>query len=68
MFAIGGYNNGHSKAIKTCEKFDPGCNRWFEVSSMLVARAKFGCGVVGNYIYVFGGTQDGNDCLNTVER
>lgn len=65
---MGGFDSPEkNKALKTVERFYPTLNRWFEMPPMREGRAKFGCAVVDDIIYVMGG-MDGGIGLKSVER
>lgn len=67
IFALGGFDNDKEIALRTGERYDMNLNKWSEIRCMHEARAKFGCAVVDNYIYVIGGINE-NTGLTSVER
>jgi len=77
MYAIGGHQSLPStsfdplciklKTLSSVEIYDPNSDKWTEAAPMPIPRSSFGCAVLGDDIYVAGGT-DGDDSLDTFER
>jgi len=77
MYAIGGI--GYSQAepsgsakrslrtLTSVEIYNPITNQWTEAASMCSRAANFGCAVLGDHIYVAGGS-DEDRTLNTFQR
>jgi hypothetical protein len=56
VFAIGGLNKD-KKALKTVEQFNVKANVWKSLAELNVARSCASAAVLGDYLYVFGGSE-----------
>jgi len=66
IFTVGGYNG--STFLNSVEYFDPS-DQWIELPPMSECRSGAGVGYTSNgYIYVVGGSKDGDNGLSSVER
>jgi N-acetylneuraminic acid mutarotase len=65
LYAIGGYNPSLG-VLSSVESWAPGETSWKTEPSLNISRYQFGCGVIGNDIYAFGGN-NGTGSLASIE-
>lgn len=70
LYALGGYNySGYLSSVERAAiNSDGSLSAWEAVASMTTPRWRPGAVVVGNYIYVLGGSSTGGGPLDSVER
>jgi len=74
MYAIGGFGYSESgpypnlRTFFSVEIYDPITDKWTEAAPMFSSRESFGCAVLGDHIYVAGGSSNRVSRLDTFER
>lgn len=64
IFCVGGY--GRTECLKSVESYCPIANKWYEGKSLKEARGRVNIALIGNKLYVVGGSNGVNE-LDTVE-
>ena len=61
LFVSGGYDpSNESIYLKSVDRYDILKNQWSEAPAMNAPRARHSSSVIGDFLYVFGGSKNGN--------
>ncbi|XP_077296110.1 kelch-like protein 28 [Arctopsyche grandis] len=67
VFVFGGRYDVDAHILKSTERYDPASNSWTTLAPMLNKRYNHEIAATANEIYIIGGRQDSENCLNTMD-